>query len=293
MKLFKLLLLLPIFGYSQLTESVIFPLPDSLGANIIRCDSVELNWVSDTATISSVIEWDTSGFTIGSGMVINTANNPEIITGLSPNTAYDFYVKDSCLSDTSIWVGPFTFNTGNVGAPLAAMSAPIYLLNPTLGSIFFDATPSSGFGNSYFWEFGDGNSDTGSTVTHDYQLGGNYVVALIVQNTCGRDTIFTHVTITFDFSLLPHSLADIDIDLYPNPASETLTVDWQKLKSFVQGDLKLEVYSMIGEKVMEEQIILATDFSEEIDISQLSKGSYLFKLEDRVKTFKKTVITVL
>lgn len=42
MKLFKLLLLLPVFGYSQLTESVVCLPPDSLGANIIRCDSVEL-----------------------------------------------------------------------------------------------------------------------------------------------------------------------------------------------------------------------------------------------------------
>ncbi|MGB1018903.1 MAG: GEVED domain-containing protein, partial [Chitinophagales bacterium] len=73
--------------------------------------SADLFWTTGGSS-NWDIEWGASGFTQGSGtMISNTATNPYNLTGLSAATSYDFYVRDICASDTSVWDGPFTFLT--------------------------------------------------------------------------------------------------------------------------------------------------------------------------------------
>jgi len=58
------------------------------------------------------IEWDTAGFTQGTGHLVITTNNPYTLTGLDPTTSYDWYVRDICgAGDTSTWTGVHTFTT--------------------------------------------------------------------------------------------------------------------------------------------------------------------------------------
>ena len=42
--------------------------------------------------------------------------------------------------------------------------------------------------SSWFWDFGDGNTDTVASPTHVYTTSGQYTVCLIVTNLCGSDT---------------------------------------------------------------------------------------------------------
>ena len=58
---------------------------------------------------------------LGTGTLITgTTNNPETVTGLTPETGYEFYVQSDCgLGDFSTWSGPFSFTT-----PCAAIIAP-------------------------------------------------------------------------------------------------------------------------------------------------------------------------
>lgn len=56
-------------------------------------------------------------------------------------------------------------------------------------SIDFDASSSSdpqGNIDSYSWDFGDGNTGSGETVTHTYGSEGKYKVTLTVSDTCGE-----------------------------------------------------------------------------------------------------------
>src|SRR5690606_3544184 len=51
------------------------------------------------------------GYTQGTG-TINTGGSPMSITGLSPNTCYDVYVRRACGVDgNSTWTGPYTIYT--------------------------------------------------------------------------------------------------------------------------------------------------------------------------------------
>jgi PKD repeat protein len=66
---------------------------------------------------------------------------------------------------------------------------------PTVGeTVSFDATGSNdpdGSITSYEWEFGDGTTATGRTVTHDYATAGNYTVALTVTDGEGATNTAT------------------------------------------------------------------------------------------------------
>ena len=78
--------------------------------------SVTLTWSTvGTTALGSTIMWGPQGFYSGTGAagtVIHAATSPYTVTGLSPNSFYDFYVQDSCGgSGTSALVGPVTVKT--------------------------------------------------------------------------------------------------------------------------------------------------------------------------------------
>ena len=65
------------------------------------------------------------------------------------------------------------------------------------GSTFnFTATPLSLM--SYSWDFGDGNSATGPSVTHTYGANGSYTVTLTAEDSCGNTYTYSDVAATCD-----------------------------------------------------------------------------------------------
>ena len=60
--------------------------------------SIELAWTERNAATSWVIEYDTVGFTLGTGTTVVANSNPFTVTGLNPTTQYEFYVKSTCSS---------------------------------------------------------------------------------------------------------------------------------------------------------------------------------------------------
>lgn len=74
--------------------------------------SADLGWTDNAGASSWAIEYGASGFTQGTGTTVVTSSNPHTVTGLTDNTAYDFYVRAICApGDSSAWVGPTSFTT--------------------------------------------------------------------------------------------------------------------------------------------------------------------------------------
>jgi hypothetical protein len=85
----------------------------------IRAFTARIGWVpSDTLGVYR-IEYDTTGFTLGTGNVKLAPGRMTTLTGLRENTDYQYYITVLCANgDTSTTVGPFTFRTlwaNNVG----------------------------------------------------------------------------------------------------------------------------------------------------------------------------------
>ncbi|MHC4914793.1 MAG: PKD domain-containing protein [Planctomycetota bacterium] len=143
------------------------------------------------------------------GMYDNTAGDPVTIKGFQL-----YQVKDSgdLLVGTAAnvpqtadggqqkyaWID-YTYNSGNV-APTAVMVA-----SPTSGNVplpvSFDGTGSTDpDGNivSYAWNFGDGGTAAGATVTHTYTIEGTYTASLTVTDDKGGTSQTTQVITVVD-----------------------------------------------------------------------------------------------
>ena len=112
--------------------------PTSLSANVTTT-TADLVWTENGTATSWEVEYDTTGFTIGTGISVITSTNPHALTGLTSTTSYQFYIRAICgAGDTSDWVGPYTFST-----------APDYCA----GDNFYD---NGGLSGNYF----DASNDT-------------------------------------------------------------------------------------------------------------------------------------
>ena len=90
------------------------PPPSGLMASNIGGSSAELSWASAETTFN--IEYDTTGFTPGMGTMVNGVSNPYTLTGLMPETSYEYYVCAVCDDGAggtivSNCTGPQTFTT--------------------------------------------------------------------------------------------------------------------------------------------------------------------------------------
>ncbi|GLB51883.1 hypothetical protein NBRC110019_09220 [Neptunitalea chrysea] len=98
-----------------ITDLPACPAPSYLGIDTITSTTAMLEWTENGSSLNWDIEWGTTGFTpTGTPNINDTADNPYLLEGLSASTDYDFYVRADCGmndTDTSIWLGPYSFNT--------------------------------------------------------------------------------------------------------------------------------------------------------------------------------------
>lgn len=89
--------------------------PTGLTATNITHNSANLTWTSDGDTFD--ISWGAGSFAAEDGTIVPLANGATL-SGLSPQTTYQFYVRQICGAEESVWAGPFGFTT--LCAPEAA-----------------------------------------------------------------------------------------------------------------------------------------------------------------------------
>jgi hypothetical protein len=86
--------------------------PNGSSATNIGINEVTLNWVSAGTTFN--VEYGLIGYTQGVGIETfsDVTGNTRVLTGLSAQTSYHYYVQNNCgANDLSTWAGPFTFRT--------------------------------------------------------------------------------------------------------------------------------------------------------------------------------------
>jgi hypothetical protein len=88
--------------------------PDSLSVSNITTSSVDLSWVAGSLAQSYNIEYGPVGFPIGFGFIDTSNTTSFTLSGLNASSSYEAYVQSNCgVGDSSIWIGPVSFTTGN------------------------------------------------------------------------------------------------------------------------------------------------------------------------------------
>ncbi len=94
------------------------PQPTLLTATGITTTTANLGWTCTACTGTFVLEYGPTGFTPGTGTIVNPATSPVPVTGLTPATTYQFYVMQDCSGSgngLSLVTGPFSFTTHFLG----------------------------------------------------------------------------------------------------------------------------------------------------------------------------------
>ena len=88
------------------------PIPSNLAADTCNGSSVTLSWIEHGVATSWQIEYGPTGFIHGSGTVVTATSNPFPVTGLIPNSSYEFYVRADCgTGEFSPWSSPLSLFT--------------------------------------------------------------------------------------------------------------------------------------------------------------------------------------
>lgn len=92
------------------------PQPTNFGVIQSDLNSAQIDWVPGGSETSWQVQYGTQGFTLGTGTIVTTTNNPYTISGLTPYSFYQAYVRAICgPGDTSFWTPAISWNTYNQG----------------------------------------------------------------------------------------------------------------------------------------------------------------------------------
>ncbi len=93
--------------------------PHNLHADV-TANTITMHWTDTVNATQWQIEYGPTGFQVGTGTVLTVNQNPCTITGLTPSTLYDVYVRSMCTSGAvgGNNTGIFTVSTSQVPATL-------------------------------------------------------------------------------------------------------------------------------------------------------------------------------
>jgi len=249
--------------------------PSGLSVGSIHCDTAQANWISPSTNSNTILEWGTTGFTLGTGTKVNFISSPYNFTGLTPNTAYDVYVADTCAGDTSAWVGPVTFTTLPVPTIQASFTFNQSRTGQNDANVDFDASGSTG-ANSYSWDFDNGSTGTDVNDSTQYTANGTYDVTLSITGDCGA-TDDTTITITVAGIDLTENALSNSLSIYPNPADGEVTIDFTPMGS---SEATIRIMDMSGREVIrvEEKAINGNRHKSIVDVDRLVPGVYIIEI---------------
>lgn len=143
---------------------------------------------------------------------------------------------------------------------------------PQFGRVYtFTATDTNQ--TAYYWDFGDGKTDTGHTVMHGFDANGNYTVSLQVTNGFGCTATRDSIISPFINGIAGTGHAVIPARFYPNPLSGT---GWLEYKLSSAQEVSLSMYDLSGREVMtrNEGLLPAGKYTLSIDASAYQPGMY-------------------
>ena len=221
------------------------PKPTNLTTTNITQTTADLGWTEAGTATTWEYDYGVTGYGPPVGAGTSTTSNPVNITGLSPNTTYDWYVRANCgAKEVSDWAGPQTFTT---------LCAPVTTFPYTEG---FEATvppdcwsevrtPSS----SYGWaSYATGYSGKCARFNSYFNSSGN--VSELITNTFDLTSKLSTARLKFvfknptggDFSVL---LSTDGGSTYPNTLLSDLTgqTDWLEktvdITSYIGSNVKI------------------------------------------------------
>ncbi|MGK0387789.1 MAG: 3',5'-cyclic AMP phosphodiesterase CpdA [Maribacter sp.] len=159
----------------------------------------------------------------------------------------------------------------------AGMADPVADFDVTGSDNLFTFNAVDEGGTSYFWDFGNGDSETTSTPTVGYQypLLGTYTVTLTITSVCGTN-MQTETVSANSYPVDVFDLADDApfITVSPNPFTGQTQIDVKNLS----GKMRVKVYDIAGKEI---QSFKTRDESFILNLGDIPSGKYFLNISDK------------
>ncbi|MBW8051505.1 MAG: T9SS type A sorting domain-containing protein [Cytophagales bacterium] len=158
-------------------------------------------------------------------------------------------------------------------------------------SVAVEFSTNSIFSENWYWDFGDGATDTVQNPVHIYDSAGTYPVILIVTSGNCTDTAVTIIIILNSVGINEHIiLKKFLLNAYPNPANESVTIIYKLPENTKKA--AIGVYDLAG-KELKHFKIKNIQGSLDLDISELANGIYLLSIIANNNTIARDKILVI
>jgi len=152
----------------------------------------------------------------------------------------------------------------------------------------------SGDITSYFWDFGDGFTDTGQSPSHTYLDSAAYTVTLVVFSNCDPDTVeqVVYMGVT---GIDQHLLFNHQLEIYPNPTNDLLHISLEShpwLDAVRSAEkMYIELIDLMGRTVYRSEIPgVNGSANSSIDLADFERGAYIIRIETgKLIVYKKIV----
>jgi len=131
-------------------------------------------------------------------------------------------------------------------------------------------------GVQYEWNFGNGVTKIGPSVSYNFQKDGIYDVQLKAVSLDGVSSNTKQVVVMKSVATTD-VINKSEVDLYPNPAKEIIRIDF---KNPAEGTLKVEIKNLSGRSVYIEQITNDGSSHADINIQNLNAGMYVLRISN-------------
>lgn len=149
-------------------------------ANVTEgCTPLSVNLQNNSSSSATSFAWVLPGAMPG----FSTQRNPSVVYNMPGIYNITLIASNATGVDTLILENYITVSK----PPVADFTSVVNNLNVNF-------TNNSANGDTYLWNFGDGNTSTVANPNHVYNIAGNYNVILVVNNECGNDTISKNIT---------------------------------------------------------------------------------------------------
>lgn len=241
-------------------------------------DTLNLNVIAHMQGVISHITPGDTAICAGKSIILDAGQQPAGCIFIWSNGAVTQSTSVNQAGSYSVAVqslqGCFAYDTVTIGANPPLMAGVFGAVDNGGGNFAFTAVGDQNVTN-YFWDFGDGFTQSGpsNTQTHHYSQDGTYAVVLKEGNSCDTVVLSKQIYV----STTPSGIAGVKgldalLKIYPNPANDKLTISAQNQIQLQQ----LTIYNVLGAKVFHQAL---SGSQLQISIAQLPAGVYQLRVQ--------------
>lgn len=138
-------------------------------------------------------------------------------------------------------------------------------------SLTITFTDESDYGDSFSWDFGDGNTSGSQNPVHTYNANGTYMVYLTVTNSCGSATDSLELDLT-SVGIEETTGDENAFTIYPNPATQNVVIQCND-----KAARTLEIVNTLGQKVARIAVNGSSKYS--MNVQNWSTGMYFVQIK--------------